>query len=82
MQYFTKAGNFKFDVQTVLGDNFRNFFCHIFWMGQLNGWVDYMKVRMSKNTFRLTFNREIIITLLENNCFDYCFQVLFANVTG
>ena len=41
-----------------------------------------MKVRMNRNHFKITFIREIITALLENNCFDYCFQVLFVNVTG
>ena len=30
---------------------------------------------------KLTSKREIVTTLLENNCFDYFFQVLFVNVT-
>ena len=34
-----------------------------------------------KIILKLTFNREIIPALLEHNCFDYYFQVLFVNVT-
>ena len=36
-------------------------------------------MRIVKN--KLTFNREIVTVLLEYNCFDYCFQLLFVNVT-
>ena len=49
-------------------------------MDGLAGYVHYMKVRMNENPFKLTFNREIAIQLLEYNCFDYWFQVLFVNV--
>ena len=46
----------------------------------LAGFVHYMEVRLNENPFKLTFNREIAVPLLEYNCFDYCFQVLFVNV--
>ena len=39
------------------------------------------KLEWMKILFELTLNIEIIIALLEYNCFDYCFQVLFMNVT-
>ena len=38
--------------------------------------LEWMKI-----LFKLTFNREIVIPLREYKCFDYCFQVLFVNVT-
>ena len=31
--------------------------------------------------FKLTLNRKIVTALLEYNCFDCCFQLLFVNVT-
>ena len=34
-----------------------------------------------KTLFKLTFNRETVTTLLEYNCIDYCFQLLFVSVT-
>ena len=37
---------------------------------------------MNENPFELTSNREIVTALLEYICFDYCFPVLFVNVTG
>ena len=39
------------------------------------------KLQWTKIIFKLTFNREIVTALLEYNYFDYCFQVLFVNVT-
>ena len=39
------------------------------------------KLEWMKILFELTLNIESIIALLEYNCFDYCFQVLFMNVT-
>ena len=34
-----------------------------------------------KILYKLNFNREIVTALLEYNCFDYCIQVVFVNVT-
>ena len=50
-------------------------------MGQLNGYIHYMKVRTNKNLFKLTFKREVVTLMLEYSCFDYFFEVLFSNNT-
>ena len=41
-----------------------------------------MKVRINENLFKLACNIEIVTALSEYNCFDYCFPILFVNVTG
>ena len=39
------------------------------------------KLEWLKVIFKLTSKREVVTALLEYNCFDYLFQVLFVNVT-
>ena len=34
-----------------------------------------------KIIFKLTFKREVVTSLIEENYFDYFFQVLFVNTT-
>ena len=51
-------------------------------MGKLNGFIHYMKVRTNeKPLFKLTFKRKVVTSMLEYNCFDYFFEVLFSNIT-
>ena len=39
------------------------------------------KLKWLKILFKLTSKREVVTALLEYNCLDYFFQVLFVNVT-